>query len=226
MIKLLNITKHYIISKHRSVRALHNINLTIEAGEFTAIMGPSGSGKSTLMHIIGCLDQPSSGEYFLDGQKVSALSTKELAKIRNQLIGFIFQDYSLLPRRNIIDNITLPLVYRGEPQQERRKKAELLLEKLGLHKYALNKPTQLSGGEQQRAAIARAMITMPKIILADEPTGNLDSKTSTIIMQLLTELNQKQKITIIMVTHDEHIAGYSKRLIKLMDGEMHEDVRM
>jgi putative ABC transport system ATP-binding protein len=223
MIKLQNVAKHYIISKQRSVMALNNINLRIEAGEFAAIMGPSGSGKSTLMHILGCLDQLSAGEYFLNGQKVSTLNTKELAKIRNQLIGFVFQDYSLLPRRNIIDNITLPLVYRGEPQPERHKKAELLLEKLGLHKYALNKPTQLSGGEQQRVAIARAMITMPKIILADEPTGNLDSKTSATIMELLTELNQKQKITIIIVTHDDHVAGYSNRLIKLMDGEIISD---
>jgi putative ABC transport system ATP-binding protein len=223
MIKLRNITKDYFISDQKSVRALNNVVLDIKNGEFAAIMGPSGSGKSTLMHILGCLDQPSSGEYFFDEQMVAKLSKKETAKIRNQLIGFVFQDYNLLMRRNIIDNISLPLVYRGESPRERYQKAEQLLKKLSLQDYAFNKPTQLSGGEQQRVAIARAMITEPQIILADEPTGNLDSKTSTIIMELLTELNQKQKVTIIIVTHDDHVAGYSKRLIKLMDGKIIAD---
>lgn len=199
--------------------ALNGVSLTIKKGDFIAIMGPSGSGKSTLMHLIGCLDRPTSGKIYFEGRDVSSLTDNELAEIRNQKIGFVFQSFYLLPRFSALQNVELPLIYRGLPPKERKIKAEELLEKMGLKDRIRHRPTQLSGGEQQRVAIARALAINPIILLADEPTGNLDSKSSHEIMDLISKLHE-QGLTIAIVTHEKDIAGYCKKIVHIQDGKI------
>jgi putative ABC transport system ATP-binding protein len=205
------------------VPALRGVSLQVEPGEFVAIMGASGSGKSTLMNIIGCLDRPTSGTYFLDGQDVSRLSRKELAHFRNRKLGFVFQGFNLLKRHNAVENVELPLLYAGLPPAERRREALDMLELLGLADRADHLPTQLSGGQQQRVAIARAMINHPQVLLADEPTGNLDSHTSEEILREFQKINQEHGQTIVMVTHDANIAAYAGRQIIVRDGLIESD---
>ncbi len=197
--------------------ALKGVDLDIEPGEFVAIMGPSGSGKSTFMNILGCLDKPSGGDYVLDGHRVAELSRDELALVRNRTIGFVFQGFNLLPRISLEDNVALPLVYSHIERQERRRQARQQLEKVGLGKYAQSLPNRISGGQQQRVAIARALVNAPRLILADEPTGNLDSQTSEEIMALFESLN-REGITIVLVTHEHDIAAHAQRLVKFRDG--------
>lgn len=216
LIKMNGITKEYKMGA-ATVNALRGIDLEIEQGEFVAVVGPSGSGKSTLMNLIGCLDRPTSGEYFLEGRKVDSLSDDELAKIRNRKIGFVFQTFNLLPRTNCLHNVELPLLYANVSRKERQKRAIAILERVGLKERIYHNPNELSGGERQRVAIARALITNPSIVLADEPTGNLDSKTGSEIMAMLTELNREGR-TIVLVTHEKYIAEYASRIIYLRDG--------
>ncbi len=222
LIQLKNIRKSYPLDGF-DLEILKGIDLEINAGEFVAIMGPSGSGKSTLMNILGCLDTPTSGSYLLEGQNVENLSPDELATIRNRKIGFVFQGFNLLSRTSAIENVELPMVYAGIGDAERRKKAEAALTKVGLAERMYHQPNQLSGGQQQRVAIARAIVNDAPIIFADEPTGNLDTKMSVEIMQLFSNLNTELKRTIILVTHEEDIALYAKRIIKIVDGEIHSD---
>ncbi len=200
------------------VPVLHGLNVSVMPGEFVAIMGPSGSGKSTFMNILGCLDVATSGTYFLNGRDVNAQSRDELAHLRNEVIGFVFQGFNLLPRANLMDNVGLPLIYSGVGRPERVARASEMLGKVGLAQYPRSFPNQISGGQQQRVAIARALVNRPKLILADEPTGNLDTHTSQEIMALFTELNRRDGITIVLVTHEPDIAGYAQRLIRLSDG--------
>jgi putative ABC transport system ATP-binding protein len=216
MITMRNIRKTYSTGK-MEVEALRGIDLVIEGNEFVSIMGPSGSGKSTLMNLMGCLDTPTSGEYFLDGQKVEKLSSNELAEIRNQKIGFVFQSFNLLPYATALENVEMPLIFAGIASKKRRKRAEELLEKVGLKERADHKPTELSGGEMQRVAIARSLANQPRLILADEPTGNLDSASGGEIIRLFQELAQ-QGHTIIVITHDNEISRRTQRIIKLRDG--------
>jgi macrolide transport system ATP-binding/permease protein len=223
MIELRDISKTYRMGTI-SVPVLKNISLKIEDGDFVAIMGPSGSGKSTLMNILGCLDVPTSGQYLLDGTKVNDLSESQLAQIRNERIGFVFQTFNLLPRLSAMNNVELPLIYAGN-QKDRSERAMHALQAVNLEDRADHRPSELSGGQQQRVAIARALVNEPGIILADEPTGNLDSTSGKEIMSILSELN-KQGITGIIVTHDESIASYTKRIVRLMDGEIVEDRRI
>jgi putative ABC transport system ATP-binding protein len=199
------------------VHALAGVSLTIEQGSFTAIMGASGSGKSTLMNILGCLDRPTSGRYFLDGKDVSRLNVNELAEMRNTALGFVFQNFSLLARTSAIENVELPLVYRGVPRRKRREAAQRSLERVGLGARTDHKPNQLSGGQQQRVAIARALVNEPRILLADEPTGALDSRTSIEIMALIQELGASG-ITVVLVTHERDIAEYASRRLVVKDG--------
>ncbi|MGX8883111.1 ABC transporter ATP-binding protein [Methylovorus sp. SPW-M1] len=203
---------------------LKEVNLEIDAGDFVAIMGPSGSGKSTFMNILGCLDQPSSGEYMLNDQPVARLQGDRLAKVRNHTIGFVFQGFNLLARSSLLDNVALPLVYAGIDKPERHARARVLLEKVGLANHVNSHPNQISGGQQQRVAIARALINRPSLILADEPTGNLDSKTSEEIMALFGELN-REGITIVLVTHEPDIAEHASRQVRFLDGKIVEDTR-
>ena len=225
LIELKNIKKSYPLDGF-NLQILKGINLQIEDGEFVAIMGPSGSGKSTLMNILGCLDKPSSGQYLLDGKNVEKLSSDELAEIRNQKIGFVFQGFNLLSRTSAIENVELPMVYGCVPASVRREKAEEALVKVGLKSRMYHQPNQLSGGQQQRVAIARAIVNDAPIIFADEPTGNLDTKMSVEIMDLFTKLNREMKRTIILVTHEEDIALYADRIIKIVDGEIHSDEKV
>ena len=219
MITLVNLNKIYR-TKEIETQALENINLNIEEKEFVSIMGPSGCGKSTLLNIIGLLDSPTSGELFLDGVEVSSLPDKVMAKLRNRKLGFVFQNFHLIPALNVLDNVELPLLYRsGVSASERRKKALVVLEKVGLSHRTKHFPTQLSGGQCQRVAIARALIGEPAILLADEPTGNLDSKMGAEIIDILTQLNQ-EGTTIVMVTHDESIAEKTNRIIRMSDGNI------
>jgi putative ABC transport system ATP-binding protein len=197
--------------------ALKEVNLSIAGGEFVAIMGPSGSGKSTFMNILGCLDAPSAGRYILDGRGVAELSKDELALLRNRTIGFVFQGFNLLPRMSLLDNVALPLIYSGMEHTERQQRAHELLAKVGLADKAASLPSQISGGQQQRVAIARALVNRPRLILADEPTGNLDSHTSEEIMTLFEALN-REGITIVLVTHEEDIARHAKRKVHFFDG--------
>lgn len=224
LIELENITKSYPLGDGE-LQILKGINLQIEKGDFVAIMGPSGSGKSTLMNILGCLDKPTSGTYKLEGINVEGLSSDELAAIRNQKIGFVFQGFNLLSRTTALENVELPMVYANIGQLERRQKAEAALEKVGLKERMHHQPNQLSGGQQQRVAIARAIVNEAPIIFADEPTGNLDTKMSVEIMALFEKLNDELGRTIILVTHEEDIAKYAKRIIKIVDGEIHSDIR-
>ncbi len=203
---------------------LKDVNLKIDDGEYVAIMGPSGSGKSTFMNILGCLDRPTKGEYMLDGHSVKSLSSNELAKLRNKTIGFVFQGFNLLARSTLVENVSLPLVYAEDQKELRTKIAKNILERMGLGNYFDSKPSQISGGQQQRVAIARALVNQPRIILADEPTGNLDSKTSDEIMKIFDELNQIGN-TIIIVTHENYIADHASRQVRFLDGKIVEDSR-
>lgn len=220
MITLEGITKVYRAGEVE-VAALKGISLHIPEGEFIAIMGPSGSGKSTLMNLIGCLDQPSSGRYILDGYDVSALSDDQLAWIRNRKIGFVFQSYNLIPRASAVHNVEMPLIYAGDNQQ-RRERAMAALESVGLSERASHLPNELSGGQQQRVAVARALVTDPAILLADEPTGNLDSESSLEIMKLLRDLNHQGR-TIVLITHESDIAAFAQRVVRLRDGVIVSD---
>ena len=221
LIDLRNINKIYR-NGDQELKVLKNINLTVEEGEFVAIMGPSGSGKSTLMNIIGMLDRPSTGEYFLGNEDVANLGDKKLAKVRNNQIGFVFQQFFLLSKLNALQNVELPLIYAGVSQGSRKNLAKQYLEKVDLGTRMTHLPSELSGGQKQRVAIARALVNNPSIILADEPTGALDTKTGEQIMELLTELNAEGK-TIIMVTHEPEIAAYAKRQIVIRDGVISSD---
>ena len=223
MIECRNISKIYK-SEAGETHALKGVSLVIKDGEFVAIIGPSGSGKSTLMHILGALDIPTSGEYFLDGKDVSKLSDDELAEIRKNKIGFVFQSFNLLPRATVLRNVVLPLVYAGVPKEEREAKARAMLVNSGLeesHFYHLS--NQLSGGQMQRVAIARALVNNPSLILADEPTGNLDTKTGEIVLNSFQRLNFEQKRTIILITHELYVAEHAQRIIHIRDGEIVED---
>lgn len=218
LILIENISKVYRMDGVETV-ALNGVSLTINRGDFKAIMGPSGSGKSTMMHIIGCLDRPTSGKVLWEGKDVSQLSDDELAIIRNQKVGFVFQSFYLLPRYTALQNVELPLIYRGLSPRERREKAKMLLEKVGLGDRIDYRPTQLSGGQQQRVAIARALAVEPVLLLADEPTGNLDSKSSHEIMELISELHS-QGLTIVLVTHEHDIASYAREIVRMSDGKI------
>ena len=218
LIQLEEITKTYD-SGENAVQALRGIDLQIAAGEFAAIIGPSGSGKSTLMHILGCLDSPSTGRYWLDGEDVAALSSRELARIRNRKLGFVFQTFNLLPRATIWKNVELPLLYAGLGRDERLQRAMDALKKVGLENRAKHRPNELSGGQQQRVAIARALVGDPPLILADEPTGNLDTKTGSDIIRIFEDLATSGQ-TIILVTHDPNIAARTHRRIKIVDGQV------
>ena len=223
LIQLKNIHKSYPLDGF-DLEILKGINLEIAAGEFVAIMGPSGSGKSTLMNILGCLDTPTSGEYVLDGENIEHLSGDQLAEIRNRKIGFVFQGFNLLSRTSAIENVELPMVYAGVTDKEREERAAKALDSVGLRERMHHQPNQLSGGQQQRVAIARAIVNEAPIIFADEPTGNLDTKMSVEIMDLFTKLNKELHRTIILVTHEEDIALYANRIIKIVDGEIHSDI--
>ncbi len=205
------------------VHALDGVSVTIDRGEFVAIMGPSGSGKSTFMNVIGCLDEPTKGQYLLDGIEVGGLTRDELAEIRNRKIGFVFQGFNLLPRTSALENVELPMLYNNLSATERRRRALAALKMLGLEDRENHAPNQLSGGQQQRVAIARALANDAPLLLADEPTGNLDTKTSIEIMELLTLLNSESRITIVLVTHEPDIAAYSRRIIRFRDGRILRD---
>ncbi|MBN1365791.1 MAG: ABC transporter ATP-binding protein [Syntrophaceae bacterium] len=208
------------------IHALEDVSITIQKGEFVAIMGPSGSGKSTFMNIIGCLDQPTAGEYLLEGQGISGLSRDELAAIRNRQIGFVFQGFNLLSRTSALENVELPLLYNHVPAKERKRKSITALKMLGLEGREQHHPNQLSGGQQQRVAIARALVNKAPVLMADEPTGNLDTKTSIEIMELLVQLNRDSGTTIILVTHEPDIATFSKRIIRFVDGHVISDEKV
>ena len=223
LIQLDEVTKVYVMGDVE-VHALRGVTLSIAAGEFTAIMGASGSGKSTLMNIVGCLDRPSGGRYQLDGAEVSRLSSDELAEVRNRRLGFVFQSFNLLSRTSALVNVELPLVYAGLPTAERHARAREALARVGLADRAGHHPNQMSGGQQQRVAIARALVSRPGVILADEPTGNLDSRTSLEVMALFQELG-RSGITVVLVTHEEDIAEHASRVIVMRDGLIRSDVR-
>jgi putative ABC transport system ATP-binding protein len=222
-IEVENLGKQYETAAPGTPPALQSVSLAIEQGEFVAVMGPSGSGKSTFMNIIGLLDTPTSGAYRLNGQDVAGLSTDELAHVRNRVFGFVFQGFNLLKRITAGENVALPMVYSGSTGSERRRRAQELLDKMGLAPYADTMPNRLSGGQQQRVAIARALANHPQLILADEPTGNLDTQTSQEIMGVFTELNRETGVTILLVTHENDIAQYANRLIRFKDGHVVHD---
>jgi putative ABC transport system ATP-binding protein len=221
ILEMNQITKSYHLGEEEQV-VLNQINLTVNKGDFVAILGPSGSGKSTLMNIIGCLDSPTSGEYILSNQKVEDLDEEQLAAIRNKEIGFVFQQFQLLPRSSALQNVELPLVYAGVPEKERKQRSQEMLSRVGLAEKINHRPNQLSGGQQQRVAIARAMVTEPTILLADEPTGALDQKTGLQIMELFHELHKEGK-TIIMITHDREIAKHASKIVQILDGKLREE---
>ena len=225
LIELKNIVKSYPLDGF-NLKILKGISLEINQGEFVAIMGPSGSGKSTLMNILGCLDKPTSGKYALDGVNVEKMTNDQLAEIRNKKIGFVFQGFNLLSRTSAIENVELPMIYAGVPDEERVERAQKALKSVGLKDRMNHMPNQLSGGQQQRVAIARAIVNDAPIIFADEPTGNLDTKMSVEIMDLFTKLNKEMGRTIILVTHEEDIALFADRIIKIVDGEIHSDEKV
>ena len=225
IVEVADLYKDYFLEGHVPVHVLKGLNLSFDEGDFVALMGPSGSGKSTLMNILGCLDRPTSGNYYLNNEDVARLSDDDLSEIRSTYLGFIFQAYNLLPQYTVVENIELPLVYQGVRLDERTKaRCVALAEMVGLGDRLDHRPLQLSGGQQQRVAIARSLVNDPHVILADEPTGNLDSKTSVEIMQMLTMLNKAGK-TIIMVTHENDIATWARRVVRLRDGRVETDVR-
>jgi len=221
VIRTENLVRNFQLGKE-TIRVLKGINITVNRNEYVAFMGPSGSGKSTFMNIIGCLDVPTTGDYWLNGQNVATMDDNALAEVRNKEIGFIFQTFNLLPRYSALENVALPLVYAGIRKNERNARAAAVLEQVGLADRMKHKPNELSGGQRQRVAVARALINQPTILLADEPTGNLDSKTSYEIMGLFEELHE-QGNTIILVTHEEDIARHSSRIVRLLDGEIETD---
>ena len=220
LLELQHIYKDYI-QETLVVPALKDINLSVDAGEYVAIMGPSGSGKTTLMNIIGCLDRPTRGDYLLEGESIISYSENRLSDLRLNTLGFVFQSFNLLAKQNALDNVALPLSYAGIPVRKRREIAFQALERVGLEDRISFRPSQLSGGQQQRVAIARALVNNPKIILADEPTGALDSKSGQQVMELFQRLND-EGVTVIMITHDANIAGYAKRVVRILDGELKE----
>jgi putative ABC transport system ATP-binding protein len=222
LIRTEGLTKDYILGSE-TVHALRGVDIEIQKGEFVAIMGPSGSGKSTFMNLIGCLDTPTAGRYWLNGKLVSELSDDQLARVRNQEIGFVFQTFNLLPRATALHNVELPLIYAGLPARERKRRAEESLETVGLADRMTHKPPELSGGQRQRVAIARALVNEPALLLADEPTGNLDSVTSGEIMEVLAILNQSGGQTIVLVTHEHDIAAFAERQVHLHDGAVARD---
>ena len=222
LIKITNIKRDFVLGDE-IVYVLKGIDLEINKGEYVALMGPSGSGKSTLMNLLGCLDTPTSGNYILNGKDVSKMRDDELAEIRNKEIGFVFQTFNLLPRTTALDNVALPMIYAGYSKSERRERATEVLKQVNLSDRMDHQPNQLSGGQRQRVAIARALVNNPSIILADEPTGNLDSKTSEEIMKLLAEIHDNGN-TIVLVTHEEEIAEHAKRIIRLRDGMVESDI--
>jgi putative ABC transport system ATP-binding protein len=221
IIETIHISKRYVMGDE-VIDALKDVSMSVNRGEYVAFMGPSGSGKSTLMNIVGCLDTPTSGTYILNGQDVSEMSENQLATVRNKEIGFVFQTFNLLPRQSALENVALPLIYAGYNKKDRTEKAMEALRGVGLENRALHKPNELSGGQRQRVAVARALVNDPSILLADEPTGNLDSKTSYEIMDLFDQLYQKGN-TIVMVTHEDDIAQYAHRIIRLRDGLVESD---
>ena len=225
MIRIEDVHKDYLMG-NTVVKALNGVSLNIEPEEFISIMGPSGSGKSTLMNIIGILDRPTTGKYYLEGEDVSGMTRNQLAVIRNRKIGFIFQTFNLLPKKTALQNVELPLVYAGVPRKKRREQAEEFLDRVGLKDRMKHKPNELSGGQRQRVAIARALVTNPSFIFADEPTGNLDSETSVEIMEILTDLNRKERVTVFVVTHEPDIAAYADRIIHIKDGLIFSDERV
>jgi len=223
VIRTEKLCKDYVLGAE-IVHAVRGVDLVVERNEYVALMGPSGSGKSTLMNLLGCLDTPTSGEYWLNGQAVSKLNDNELARIRNREIGFVFQTFNLLPRVSSLSNVELPLIYAGVPAKERRERAAAMLERVGLGERMSHRPNELSGGQRQRVAIARALVNRPALLLADEPTGNLDSKTGLEIMRLFDELHAEGQ-TIVLVTHEHDIAEYAHRVVTLHDGLISSDVR-
>ena len=223
LISVRDLTKTYSLGEV-VVPALRGVSLDVQAGEFVALTGPSGSGKSTFMHLLGCLDRPTNGDYLLNGQNVAHLSNRQLAHIRNRDIGFVFQGFNLLPRTSALENVELPLVYaRGLPGRQRRERAQVSLEAVGLGNRLGHHPNQLSGGQQQRVAIARALVNNPTLLLADEPTGNLDSRTSLEVVEILQRLNAERNLTIVLVTHERDIAQYAARLVSFLDGRVKAD---
>jgi len=224
LIETSKLQKIYVLGDSE-VHALDDVSVNINPGEFVAVMGPSGSGKSTFMNVIGCLDEPTSGKYLLDGIDVSKMDRDELAQIRNEKIGFVFQGFNLLSRTSALENVEVPMLYNNTPPKERGDKARQALKALGLEGREHHHPNQLSGGQQQRVAIARALVNDAPLLLADEPTGNLDTKTGVEIMELFVRLNEEDKITIVLVTHETNIAAFSKRTIKFLDGKVISDRR-
>jgi putative ABC transport system ATP-binding protein len=222
VIRLENVYKNYDLGEIQ-VHALRGVSLSVCKGEFVAVMGSSGSGKSTLMNILGCLDRPTRGHYYLDGTDVSQMSKQELARIRNRKLGFVFQQFNLLSRTSAMENVELPTVYAGITVEERKARSAEALERVGLTQRAHHFPSQLSGGQQQRVAIARALVNRPQILLADEPTGNLDSRTSVEIMEILQQLNEEQGLTVVLVTHEHDIAQYARRALEFRDGRIRRD---
>jgi len=221
MIKLVDVTKEYVINKEYTFYALKKASLEIKEKEFVSIMGPSGSGKSTLMHIIGLLDKPTTGKVYVDNKEISRISDDELSRLRNEFVGFVFQQFNLINKLTVLENVMLPTIYcRKKLSFDPKERAMSILRNFGLESKIDSYPNKLSGGEQQRVAIARALMMKPKLILADEPTGNLDSKTGHEIMDLLTQLNKKEKMTVVLVTHEKDIAAYAKRIINIRDGEI------